>query len=106
MVFVQLRESRPERIEYQIDLKCGAAVSNVVPRAFYKTPIPHPVRPANGLRGCTLACVGVGYLSVAGDWELQLETIIDNTVIHICGPGKTDGSQGGMVPFRFICEYQ
>lgn len=107
MVFVQLRESRPERVEYEVDRKCDAAVSNVAPRNFYKIPVPHPVgRSANDLRGCTLACVGVVYFAVAGDWELKLETIIDDAVVHTCGPGTINASQGGISTFRFICEYR
>jgi hypothetical protein len=107
-VFVQLRESRPESLEYEIDLKSpDGTVTNVAPRKFREIPVPHSLgRSARNLHGYAIACVGAVYFKVAGDWKLKLETVIDGVVVHTCGPETINASQSGISTFSFICEYQ
>lgn len=106
-VFVQLKEDRPEQVGYQIDLRSpGGEVTNVVPKEAREIPVPHDLgRSANALRGYAMACVGVVGFAVAGKWHLKLESLVDEELVKVCGPGEIDATQGGSSTFRFICDF-
>ena len=72
-VFVQLVESRPERVDYRINLKDPQQNTiHVVPAAVYAIPVLHDSgRAANGLRGYQMFCAGVVGFAVAGSWHLE-----------------------------------
>jgi hypothetical protein len=106
-VFVQLRESRPERVAYQIDLLSpDGTVTNIVPPGPIQIPVRHDLgRSAIALGGYKMACVGIVGFVVAGQWDLKLETLVNGAVVNTCGPGKINASQGGASTFRFICTF-
>lgn len=106
-VFVQLRESRPERVFYRINLRDSQSnITHVVPPHTYAIPVRHDLgRGADGLRGHQMACVGVVGFVVAGRWQLKCEILVDNVVVETCGPGELNGTQGDMSRFRFICDF-
>lgn len=106
-VFVQLVESRPERVFYRISLKPPEGeISQVVPADTYKIPVRHDLgRSANDLRGYQMACVGVVGFVVDGKWQLKCETILNGVVENTCGPGELNGKQGDMLKFRFRCTF-
>jgi hypothetical protein len=106
-VFIQLFESRPERVFYRITLKDPQGnIAQVVPADTYKIPIRHDLgRGANDLRGYQMACVGVVGFVVDGNWQVKCETIVDGVVVNTCGPGELNGKQGDMSKFRFLCTF-
>jgi hypothetical protein len=106
-VFVQLVESRPERVFYRINLRDPQSnVTHIVPPHVYDIPVLHDLgRSANALRGYRMICVGTVGFVVAGQWDLECQTFVDGNMVKACGPGTLDGVQGGMSMFRFICEF-
>ena len=104
--FVQLVESRPERVEYKIDLTDPQQnIIHVVPKDVYVLPVLHDLRrAANALRGYQMACVGVVGFVVSGSWDLECQVIVDNNVVGKC-TGTLNGTQGKMNLFRFICDF-
>jgi len=105
-VFVQLVESRPEGVDYRINLKDPQQNTiHVVPAAVYAIPVLHDSgRAANGLRGYQMFCAGVVGFAVAGSWDLECQVIVDNNVVGRCS-GTLNGTQGAMSMFRFICDF-
>lgn len=104
-VFVQLEETRPERVEYRINLRDpDNDVIHVVPQHVYDIPVPHDLgRGANALRGYKMICVGEVKFAVSGPWQLRSEFRVNDSLVHTCGPGVLNGTQGTVKMFRFTC---
>ncbi|HWM23525.1 MAG TPA: hypothetical protein VNP98_01775 [Chthoniobacterales bacterium] len=104
-VFVQLEETRPERVEYRINLRDpDNNVIHVVPQNFYDIPVPHDLgRSTNALRGYKMICVGEVKFAVSGPWQLRCELRVNDSLVSTCGPGALNGIQGTVKMFRFTC---
>jgi hypothetical protein len=102
-VFVQLTETRPERVYYRINLiDAHLNTIHVVPEGVYAIPIKHDLqRSANELKGYQMACVGIVGFAVAGSWDLDCQFLVDGSVVGKLGPGTLNGTQGDMCMFRF-----
>jgi hypothetical protein len=105
-VHVQLVESRPERVDYKIDLvDSNQAITHVVPKDFYLLPTLHDLwKPANALAGYRMACVGLVGFVVDGSWDLECQIIVDGKVVARSS-GTVTGTAGNMNFFRFICNF-
>jgi hypothetical protein len=105
-VFVQLVESRPERVEYRIDLVDPQQnINHVVPKDKYQIPVLHDLkRSANASRGYKMVCAGFVSFSVSGSWDLECRVMVDNNVAGKCS-GTLNGTQGTTNMFRFFCEF-
>ena len=105
-VFVQLVRSRPERVDYKIDLiDPHKNIIHVVPKADYDIPVLHDLgQSANALRGYQMACVGVVGIVVAERWELECQVFVGNNVVGTCSGALENPTAGKMYMFRFICD--
>ena len=105
-VHVQLVESRPERVDYKIDLvDPNQAITHVVPKDFYLLPTLHDLwKVANTLANYRMACVGLVGFVVDGDWNLECQIIVDGKVVGRSS-GSLKGTAGSMNFFRFICNF-
>ena len=106
-VFVQLETTRPERVEYRINLRdANDNVTHVVPQDFYEIPVPHDLgRSANALRGYKMICVGQVWFSSNGPLQLRCEFRVDDRLVDTCGPKALSGTQGTVKMFRFTCVF-
>jgi hypothetical protein len=102
-VFVQLTETRPERVYYRINLlDPHLNTIHVVPEAVYAIPIKHDLqRSASDLKGYQMACVGIVGFAVAGSWNLDCQILVDDKMVGKLGPGTINATQGDMCMFRF-----
>jgi hypothetical protein len=50
-----------------------------------------------------MICVGEVKFAVSGPWQLRCELSVNGSVVHTCGPGALNGSQGTVKMFRFTC---
>lgn len=105
-VHAQLVESRPERVDYKIDLvDSNQAITHVVPKDFYPLPTLHDLgKPANTLSGYHMACIGIIGFVADGNFKLECQVIVDGNVVGKCS-GNLNGTAGGMNIFRFICNF-
>jgi len=103
---VQLVESRPERVDYKIDLvDAQQAITHVVPKDFYPLPTLHDLgKPANQLAGYHMACIGVVGFVAAGPWNLECQIMVEGAIVGTCA-GSLNGTVGGLNYFRFICNF-
>jgi hypothetical protein len=106
-VFVQLVRSRPERVEYKIDLiDPQQNITHVVPKAVYDIPVLHDLgQGANALRGYRMACVGVVGIAVGERWELECQVFVDKNIAGTCSGALQKPTAGKMYMFRFICDF-
>jgi hypothetical protein len=106
-VFVQLRENRPERVFYRINLRDPQGnIIHVAAPATYDIPVRHDLGfSANELHHYDMAVNGIVGFVGSGQWQLRCEILVDGEVVHTCGPGALDSAVGGMARFRFICSF-
>ncbi len=104
-VFIQLREYRPERVFYRVNLKApNSKIIHVAAPDTYAIPIRHDLgRNANELAGYQVACRGIVGFVASGKWKLICEILVGGEVVHTCPPGELEGAPGEMSPFRFVC---
>lgn len=106
-VYIQLRESRPERVFYRVNLRDpGSQIIHVAAPDTYAIPVRHDLgRGANELSGYDVACNGIVGFVASGSWSLRCEILVGGEVVHTCGPGTLTGTPGDMSRFRFICSF-